>query len=62
MKRQFLEGLKMDMWHLHALAAECVLVPYINKADDFIRDIDLEGVCIEGEDLNQGMKEKREGK
>lgn len=43
MKCQYSEGLKMDVWHLHALT-ECVFVRYINKADDFIRNIDLEGI------------------
>lgn len=60
MERQYSEGLKMDVWHLHALT-ECVIVQYINKADDFIRNIDLEGIWMEGEDLNQRRKKESQG-
>lgn len=60
MERQYSEGLQMDVWHLHALT-EHVFVQYFNKADDFIRNIDLEGIWMEGEDLSQGMKEESEG-
>lgn len=56
MEYQYSEGL-MDVWHLHALT-EHVFVQYFNKADDFIRDIDLEGIWMEGEDMNQGMKKE----